>query len=70
MRPSEEAKGHGTTMVRLESFTGYNQDTLRRMHKNKLYRFRALCLGALCDELKLTAEQMRAAKVLLKGGKL
>ena len=67
MRPSEEAKGLGTTMVKLESFTGYNQDTLRRMHKNKPERFRALCKGALCDELKLTPEQMRAAKTLLQG---
>ena len=67
MRPSEEAKGLGTTMVKLESFTGYNQDTLRRMHKNKPERFMALCKGALCDELKLTPEQMRAAKTLLQG---
>ena len=64
-RASDRAKELGTTMVKIERFSEYNQDTLRRMHKNKPDRFKAFCLATLCDDIGLTADQMKAAKTLM-----
>ena len=54
------AKSYGVKSLKaLTESTGYNIDTLRRMYKDKPVRFKLLCLGHVCDELKVNGLELR-----------
>ena len=60
MTPAKQAKSYGAeSLIAVSGFTGYNLDTLRRYHKNKPERFKALCVACVCDELGLTGQELR-----------
>lgn len=66
MTPAQQAKLYGAKSLKAVSeFSELNRDTLRRYHRIKPQKFKALCLACLCDDLGLTANQMIAAKELL-----
>ena len=70
MRASEYAKQLGCkSLEQVSEFSGYTVATLCTYYKSKPKRFKGLCMATFCDDLNLTAEQMRAAKTLLKGTK-
>jgi len=60
MTASKEAKAHGVKSLKaLTESSGYNIDTLRRMHRDKPHRFKLLCLGHVCDELSIKGFELR-----------
>ena len=68
MTASRQAKAYGAkSLARVAEFSGYSVDTMSRMNKRNHSKFRALCIASVCDEIDMTAEQLRAAKQLTKG---
>lgn len=66
MTPAITAKSHGIKSLKsLSESTGYNIDTLRRMHRDKPHRFKLLCLGSLCDELNVDGPRLREVHGLI-----
>jgi hypothetical protein len=60
MTAAKEAKTHGIKSLKaLTESTGYNIDTLRRMHRDKPLRFKLLCLGHVCHELSIGGVELR-----------
>ena len=60
MTAARTAKAYGVKSLKaLTEVTGYNIDTLRRMHNDKPLRFKLLCLGSVCDELKVDGVVLR-----------
>ena len=66
MTPAATAKTYGVKSLKLLSeVSGYNMDTLRRMHRDKPYRFKLLCLGCVCDELEVDGPRLREVHTLI-----
>ena len=71
MTPKQQANIYGIeSLAPVAASAGYTTRGLSGMHYSNPDRFKLICMGYIATELKLTAEQMRAAKILLKGGKL
>ena len=60
MTASKTAKNYGAkSLTQVSEFSGYSVDTLSRMNRAKHYRFKALCVAAVCDELGLDGVTVR-----------
>lgn len=60
MKASEQAKTYGArSLISVSEFSGYNLDTLRRYHKTKPKRFKALCVASVCEELGVSGKGLR-----------
>jgi hypothetical protein len=67
MTAAKTAKSYGVKSLKaLTESTGYNIDTLRRMHRDKPVRFKLLCLGSVCDELRLDGVVLREMHVIIE----
>ena len=66
MKAAETAKSHGVRSLKsLSESTGFNADTLRRLHRNNPQRYRILCLGSVCDELNVDGQRLREIHALI-----
>lgn len=59
MAAAKTAKHYGVqSLTALSESSGYNLDTLRRMHNDRPGRFKLMCLGHVCDALGLGGQEL------------